>query len=198
MAIGIFDSGLGGLTVYDAIRKQMPDLNIVYLGDHKHAPYGVRGVDDIFRCTTQSVQILFDHGCDLVILACNTASAAALRRMQEHWLSGDKRVLGVFVPMIEALTERHWGDNSPPRQVAVEHVALLRRPQLCRAGPFSANWRFAPSVWMWKRRPVAAWWMLLKMGISFLPKLWCKAMWTRCTAKCHIRKPPFWDAPIIL
>jgi len=94
MAIGIFDSGLGGLTVYDAIRKQMPDLDIVYLGDHKHAPYGVRDVDDIFRCTTQSVQILFDHGCDLVILACNTASAAALRRMQEHWLSGDKRVLG--------------------------------------------------------------------------------------------------------
>ena len=95
MAIGIFDSGLGGLTVYDAIRKQMPDLDIVYLGDHKHAPYGVRDVDDIFRCTTQSVQILFDHGCDLVILACNTASAAALRRMQEHWLSGDKRVLGL-------------------------------------------------------------------------------------------------------
>ena len=52
MAIGIFDSGLGGLTVYDAIRKQMPDLDIVYLGDHKHAPYGVRDVDDIFRCTT--------------------------------------------------------------------------------------------------------------------------------------------------
>jgi len=109
MAIGIFDSGLGGLTVYDAIRKQMPDLDTVYLGDHKHAPYGVRDVDDIYRCTTQSVQILFDQGCDLVILACNTASAAALRRIQEHWLTEDKRVLGVFVPMIEALTERQWG-----------------------------------------------------------------------------------------
>ena len=128
MALGIFDSGLGGLTVYDAIRKQMPDLDTVYLGDHKHAPYGVRDVDDIYLCTTQSVQILFDRGCDLVILACNTASAAALRRMQEHWLTEDKRVLGVFVPMIEALTERQWGDNSPPRQVAVEHVALFATP----------------------------------------------------------------------
>ena len=118
MAVGIFDSGLGGLTVYDAIHKRMPNLDTIYLGDHKHAPYGVRDADDIYRCTTQSVQILFDHGCDLVILACNTASAAALRRMQEHWLTDDKRVLGVFVPMIEALTERQWGDNSPPRQVA--------------------------------------------------------------------------------
>ena len=142
MAIGIFDSGLGGLTVYDAIHKRMPDLDTIYLGDHKHAPYGVRDADDIYRCTTQSVQILFDHGCDLVILACNTASAAALRRMQEHWLTDDKRVLGVFVPMIEALTERYWGDNSPPRQVAVEHVALFATPATVSSRAFQRELAF--------------------------------------------------------
>ena len=102
---------LGGLTVLDAVQHRMQDLDITYLGDHKNAPYGVRCADDIYRCSAQSVQILFDQGCDLVILTCNTASAAALRRMQESWLPTDKRVLGVFVPMIEALTERQWGDN---------------------------------------------------------------------------------------
>ena len=129
MAIGIFDSGLGGLTVFDAIQKHMPDLDIIYLGDHKHAPYGVRDADDIYRCTTQAVQILFGQGCDLVILACNTASAAALRRMQENWLAADKRVLGVFVPMIEALTERRWGDNSPPQT-----GGCAARRAVCHAG----------------------------------------------------------------
>ena len=142
-------------------------------------------------CTTQSVQILFDQGCDLVILACNTASAAALRRMQEHWLTEDKRVLGVFVPMIEALTERQWGDNSPPRQVAVEHVALFATPATVSSRAFQRELAFRALGWMWKHRPVAAWWMPLKMGISFLPRLWCKAMWTRCTAKCRIHKPLF-------
>ena len=142
MAIGIFDSGLGGMTVFDAVQQHMPDLDIIYLGDHKHAPYGVRDADDIYRCTTQAVQILFDHGCDLVILACNTASAAALRRMQEHWLPTDKRVLGVFVPMIEALTERQWGDNSLPTQVAVQHVALFATPATVSSRAFQRELAF--------------------------------------------------------
>ncbi|MFT7107439.1 MAG: glutamate racemase, partial [Yoonia sp.] len=98
------------------------------MGDSAHAPYGVRTPDDIYNLTTQSTQRLFDAGCDLVILACNTASAAALRRMQESWIPTDKRVLGVFVPLIEALTERQWGDNSPPREVGVKHVALFATP----------------------------------------------------------------------
>ena len=125
MAVGIFDSGLGGLTVLDAVQKRLPDVPFVYLGDSAHAPYGVRTPEDIYELTTVAVQRLFDAGCDLVILACNTASAAALRKMQENWIPKDKRVLGVFVPLIEALTERHWGDNSPPREVAVKHVALF-------------------------------------------------------------------------
>src|SRR5690554_5893802 len=114
MAVGVFDSGLGGLTVLDAVRSRLPDLPLIYLGDNAHAPYGVRSADDIHDLTLAGVQSLFDRGCDLVVLACNTAAAAALRRMQEGGaIPRDKRVLGVFVPMIEALTERSWGDNSP-------------------------------------------------------------------------------------
>jgi glutamate racemase len=128
MAVGIFDSGLGGLTVFEAVQKRLPDVPLVYFGDNKHAPYGVRDADNIFHLTTAAVERLWAEGCDLVILACNTASAAALRRMQEGGLPEGKRVLGVFVPLIEALTERDWGDNSPPREVAVKHVALFATP----------------------------------------------------------------------
>ena len=142
MAVGIFDSGLGGLTVLDAVQKRLPDLPLVYFGDSAHAPYGVRDADDIFEKTTASVQQLFDAGCDLVILACNTASAAALRRMQEGWVPTDKRVLGVFVPMIEALTERQWGDNTPPREVAAKHVALFATPATVASRAFQRELAF--------------------------------------------------------
>ncbi|WP_444464118.1 glutamate racemase [Rhodobacter capsulatus] len=128
MAVGVFDSGLGGLTVYEAVSKRLPEVAFVYYGDNAHAPYGVRTPDDIYNLTCRGVERLWDEGCDLVILACNTASAAALKKMQEHWIPKDKRVLGVFVPLIEALTERQWGDNSPPREVAVKHVALFATP----------------------------------------------------------------------
>lgn len=128
MAVGIFDSGLGGLTVLDAVTRRLPDVPFVYFGDNAHAPYGVRTHDDIFNLTCAAVERLWAEGCDLVILACNTASAAALKRMQETWVPADKRVLGVFVPLIEALTERQWGDNTPPREVAVKHVALFATP----------------------------------------------------------------------
>ncbi|WP_238366651.1 glutamate racemase [Mesobacterium pallidum] len=142
MSVGIFDSGLGGLTVLDAVTKRLPDLPVVYFGDNAHAPYGVRDADDIYDLTTAAVQRLFDEGCDLVILACNTASAAALRRMQESWVPRDKRVLGVFVPLIEALTERQWGDNSPPRQVAVQNVALFATPATVSSRAFQRELAF--------------------------------------------------------
>ncbi|GGL93258.1 glutamate racemase [Pseudooceanicola nanhaiensis] len=142
MAVGIFDSGIGGLTVLDAVAKRMPDLPLVYFGDNAHAPYGVRDADDIYELTTAAVAKMFDHGCDLVIIACNTASAAALRRMQEGWVPQGKRVLGVFVPLIEAMTERQWGDNSPPREVAVEHVALFATPATVASRAFQRELAF--------------------------------------------------------
>ena len=142
MAVGIFDSGLGGLTVYRAVSERLPDVPLVYYGDNAHTPYGVRDFDDIYDLTVKGTQRLFDAGCDLVILACNTASAAALRRMQEHWVPKGKRVLGVFVPLIEALTERNWGDNSPPREVDVKHVALFATPATVRSRAFQRELAF--------------------------------------------------------
>ncbi len=142
MAVGIFDSGLGGLTVLDAVVKRLPDVPFVYFGDNAHAPYGVRDADDVFNLTTAAVERMWEEGCDLVILACNTASAAALRRMQDGWLPKGKRALGVFVPLIEALTERDWGDNSPPREVAVKHVALFATPATVASRAFQRELAF--------------------------------------------------------
>ncbi|MBF9033575.1 glutamate racemase [Rhodobacterales bacterium HKCCE2091] len=142
MAVGIFDSGLGGLTVLDAVAKRLPEVPFVYYGDNSHTPYGTRDPQDVYELTTAGVQRLFDAGCDLVILACNTASAVALRKMQESWVPKDKRVLGVFVPLIEALTERQWGDNSPPREVAVKHVALFATPATVSSRAFQRELAF--------------------------------------------------------
>ncbi len=142
MAVGVFDSGLGGLTVLRALTDRLPDVPFVYMGDNAHTPYGVRDAEDIYTLTCAGVERLWDEGCDLVILACNTASAAALRRMQEIWVPADKRVLGVFVPLIEALTERQWGDNSPPREVAVKHVALFATPATVQSRAFQRELAF--------------------------------------------------------
>jgi len=142
MAVGIFDSGLGGLTVLDAVTKRLPDVPFVYYGDNAHTPYGVRDAEDVFELTTAGVERLWEAGCDLVILACNTASAVALKRMQEVWVPEGKRVLGVFVPLIEALTERQWGDNSPPREVAVKHVALFATPATVSSRAFQRELAF--------------------------------------------------------
>lgn len=142
MAVGVFDSGLGGLTILEALERRLPEVPFVYLGDNANAPYGVRDADDIYNLTVAATQRLFDEGCDLVILACNTASAAALRRMQETWVPPGKRVLGVFVPLIEALTERQWGDNSPPNEVAVKHVALFATPATVATRAFQRELAF--------------------------------------------------------
>jgi len=128
--------------VLEAVKKRLPDVEFIYLADSAHAPYGVRTADDIYALTCAAVQRLFDAGCDLVILACNTASAAALRRMQESWVPEGKRVLGVFVPLIEALTERQWGDNSPPREVGVQHVALFATPATVSSRAFQRELAF--------------------------------------------------------
>lgn len=142
MAVGIFDSGLGGLTVLDAVSTRLNDVPFSYFADSAHAPYGVRDAEDIYNLTQNAVTHLWENGCDLVILACNTASAAALRRMQEAGVPEGKRVLGVFVPLIEALTERQWGDNSPPREVAVKTVALFATPATVASRAFQRELAF--------------------------------------------------------
>lgn len=104
--LGIFDSGLGGLTVVSAIHQILPSLSLSYLGDNARAPYGTRSEEEIFTFTWEGVRTLFEGGCPLVILACNTASAGALRRIQQELLPvhfPDRRVLGIIIPTIEAV-----------------------------------------------------------------------------------------------
>ena len=115
--IGVFDSGHGGLTVLRAVAARLPERAYVYLGDHAHAPYGARDLEAIYDLTRDNVERLFSIGCRLVLLACNTASAVALRRLQQAWLPAfapANRVLGVVVPAIEAVTEVPWHVTAPP------------------------------------------------------------------------------------
>lgn len=115
--IGIFDSGHGGLTILRVLIERFPRHAYVYLGDHGHAPYGAREVDEIYALTRGNVERLFSIGCRLVLLACNTASAVALRRLQQTWLphiAPEHRVLGVVVPTIEAITNVPWHHRAPP------------------------------------------------------------------------------------
>lgn len=107
--IGFFDSGLGGLYIARAARKALPAYDYVYLGDTLHVPYGRRSDEAIFNLCTGAMDYLFAQGCDLVVMACNTASAACLRRLQQTWLpakGAEKRVLGVIVPTLETAIEQ--------------------------------------------------------------------------------------------
>lgn len=129
--IGIFDSGYGGLTILDAIRKELPGYDYIYLGDNARAPYGTRSFDVIYRYTLQAVKFLFEQDCALVILACNTASAKALRTIQQKDLpeinhkfeilnhkSSKHNVLGVIRPTVEAV----------PSITKTGHVGILATP----------------------------------------------------------------------
>ncbi len=106
--IGVFDSGYGGLTILDKIREVLPEYDYIYLGDNARAPYGTRSFEVVYELTRQAVNKLFDMGCHLVILACNTASAKALRSIQMNDLpqiDPARRVLGVIRPTVECVGE---------------------------------------------------------------------------------------------
>ncbi|MBR3110289.1 MAG: glutamate racemase [Prevotella sp.] len=114
--IGVFDSGYGGLTILNSIRQQLPQYDYLYLGDNARAPYGPRSFDVVYEFTRQAVLRLFEMGCHLVILGCNTASAKALRTIQQNDLpqwDSERRVLGVIRPTAEVIGEltksRHVG-----------------------------------------------------------------------------------------
>ena len=107
-SIGIFDSGYGGLTVLKEIQKTLPDYDFIYLGDNARAPYGTRSFEVVYEYTLQAVKYLFEQGCPLVILACNTASAKALRSVQQKDLENiapSNRVLGVIRPTTEEVDQ---------------------------------------------------------------------------------------------
>lgn len=103
--IGIFDSGYGGLTVFKEIQKKLPNYDFIYLGDNARVPYGIRSFQAVYEFTRECVFKLFELGCNLVIIACNTASAKALRNIQEFDLPPGKRVLGVIRPTTESIDQ---------------------------------------------------------------------------------------------
>lgn len=151
--IGVFDSGHGGLTVLRALTTTLPDERFLYLGDHAYAPYGMRSNEEIYQLTRRRIADLFERGCDLVVLACNTASAVALRRLQQDWLptaAPQKRILGVFVPVVEALTAQDWyvrgpSPYAPPRAARTVGVFATRRTVESRSFPTEIKAR-APSM----------------------------------------------------
>ncbi len=112
--IGVFDSGYGGLTILREMRKAMPAYDFVYLGDNARAPYGTRSYDIVYQFTIEAVRFLFEQGCQLVVLACNTASAKALRTIQQKDLpliDAARRVLGVIRPTVEKIGEISQNGN---------------------------------------------------------------------------------------
>ena len=104
--IGVFDSGLGGLTVFKYFLRELPEYNYIYLGDNARLPYGTKSQEMIYEYTREAVEYLFKQGCNLVIIACNTASSQALRKIQQEYLPKhypERRVLGVIRPLVEAV-----------------------------------------------------------------------------------------------
>ena len=114
MKLGIFDSGLGGLLITKAVRSQIPDIDILYYGDTLHLPYGNRSEEAIYMYTRRSMEFMFGQGCGLIVVACNTASATALRRLQQEWLPTQKKngmprnIIGVVVPTLEAAIDKGY------------------------------------------------------------------------------------------
>ncbi len=139
--IGVFDSGYGGLTILEAIRRKLPQYDYLYLGDNARAPYGTHSFEVIYRYTKQAVQYLFEQDCTLIILACNTASAKALRTIQQIDLPeinhkfeitthkcAKRNVLGVIRPTVEAVPSitqtGHVGILATPATVSSESYVL--------------------------------------------------------------------------
>lgn len=132
MAIGVFDSGVGGLTVHRRLVDRFPQADLIYLADQANTPYGGREGEEIVDLTRAGCEKLFDRGCDLVVLACNTASGVALRRLQQTWLPSYRKekqrsvnVLGIIVPTIEAATGLPWEHEADRRGDKVEKLDVL-------------------------------------------------------------------------
>ena len=132
MAIGVFDSGVGGLSVHHALVRRLPRADFVYLADQANTPYGGRPGPEIVDLTREGCIRLFDEGCSLVVLACNTAAAIALRRLQQTWLPDYRKalgrpvnVLGLIVPTIEAATGVPWDHEIDPDSEKIEKVDIL-------------------------------------------------------------------------
>ena len=141
--IGVFDSGHGGLTVLRALVQRFPDEAFVYFGDHANAPYGDRSSGEIVDLTRVAVETLFGAGCGLVLLACNTATCVAVRRLQQVWLPSTEfakthNVLGIVAPTVEAATQTAWGVGSPqyPQKYNSDVIAVFGTTRTIASGVY--------------------------------------------------------------
>jgi glutamate racemase len=130
--IGVFDSGVGGLTVLRALVGRFPKLSFTYLSDHANVPYGNRASEEIVELTRANVESLFERGCRLVLLGCNTATAVAARRLQRTWLptskwAGTHNVIGIVAPTVEAATQTPWAVTTPqyPQKYMTDRIAVF-------------------------------------------------------------------------
>lgn len=136
--IGFFDSGVGGLTISEAVREALPNYNTLYLGDTMRSPYGERTHGELVEFTWQACEWLFAHDCELVIVACNSASASALREIQQQRLPKypGKRVLGIIRPTVEELVKRGFGS-----------ILVLSTSATKKSGAYAAELnKLAPSI----------------------------------------------------
>lgn len=132
MKIGVFDSGYGGLAIFREIAKELPEYDFLYFGDHSHVPYGDRSQKEIYQLTQEGCERLFAEDCALVILACNTASASALRQLQWAWLPThypDRKILGVLISVAEraaAMAQRESIIGIMATQATVDSGSFVR------------------------------------------------------------------------
>jgi glutamate racemase len=140
--IGVFDSGLGGLTVLRALAARFPNLPLIYLGDRAHAPYGDRPSSEVIELTRQGVETLFSSGCKLVLLGCNTATAVAARHLQQAWLPETRwcgrNVLGIVAPTVEAATQTPWAVSAPqyPQKYNTDLIAVFGTTRTITSGVY--------------------------------------------------------------
>lgn len=140
--IGVFDSGLGGLTVLRALVARFPRLSFTYLGDHANVPYGNRPSEEVIELTRAGVETLYRRGAKLVLLGCNTATAVAARQLQQVWLPHSdwkgRNVLGIVAPTVEAATQTPWAVSSPqyPQKYNTDLVAVFGTTRTVTSGVY--------------------------------------------------------------
>lgn len=147
--IGVFDSGLGGLTILEAFSRRFPETSFVYLGDHARVPYGDRTSEEIIALTKAGTEALFKQGCRLVVLGCNTATAVAARSLQQQWLPGTqwhaegRNVVGIVAPTVEAATQTPWAVTTPqyPQKFLTDRIAVFGTTRTIASGVYAEEIR---------------------------------------------------------
>jgi glutamate racemase len=190
--IGFFDSGYGGLTILRSVLERLPEYDYVYLGDNARAPYGARSHEVIYQYTLQAVKYLFELGCPIVVLACNTASARALRRIQQQFLPvhyPDRRVLGVIRPSAESLAQIPVGDvASIPRPDIHGKVGILGTRETVQSESFLMELnKLAPNIAVYQQA-CPLWVPLVEegensgIGTEYFVQLYLNQLFERCSS----------------